>query len=174
MSTSSISPSTRNGPSFRTIILVEAIHPPYLDSHCCSPGLSFEEASEGSDPVFFSFLILGHAGIDFVGPCQNPALEVQEFFEAGFLQKLNGVSRAFAAAAMDDHLSRTIQFVHAPREFPERNQFSIQVANLIFMRFAHIEYENIVTAILPRFQILCSNFRNAICHRGSLLTATPA
>src|SRR5260370_1989626 len=139
MSTSSISPSTRNGPSLRTIILVEAIHPPYLDSHCCSPGLILR-ANEGSDPEVFSFLILGHTGVDFVGPCQNPALEVQEFFEAGFLQKLNGVSRAFAAAAIDDHLSRTLQFAHAPWEFPEPNQFSIQVANLIFMRIANIEY----------------------------------
>src|ERR1700736_1977290 len=103
MSTISNSPSTRNGPSFRTMILVGGILPPWL--------ISWDQL----------VLILRHSGVYFIRPCQYAALEVQKFPEACFLQKLDRIGRALSAAAMDDHLSRTIEFVHAPGEFSERN-----------------------------------------------------
>ena len=50
--------------------------------------------------IFGCILILGHRGVDFVCPGQNPSLKVQEFLESGCLQKLDGISGALAAARL--------------------------------------------------------------------------
>ena len=101
-------------------------------------------------PIFGS--ILRNAGIDFVGPGEDSAFEVQDFAEAGFAQEIDGFGGALAAAAMRYDFARSVEFVHAARKFAERDQFPVEIADLIFVRFAHVENEKIVAFVEPRFQ----------------------
>ena len=54
---------------------------------------------------------------------------------------------------MRHDFARAIELVHPPREFAERDQMPVDVADLIFVRLAHIENVDIVAAIEPRFQL---------------------
>src|SRR5215813_10054181 len=50
--------------------------------------------------------------------------------------------------------------MNATRQFAERNQMSIQIADLKLVRFAHIENKKIVAPVQTRFQFARSDFRN--------------
>jgi hypothetical protein len=85
--------------------------------------------------------ILGYGGIYSVGPRQNAALEIKYLTEAGFSQKVDGFCGALAAAAVSHDFSRRVEFMDAAREFTERDQVSVEIADLKFVRLAHVEDE---------------------------------
>src|ERR1700751_604652 len=85
--------------------------------------------------------ILRHAGVDFVGPSEDTALQIQNLAEARFAQEIDSFGGALAAAAMRHDLSRRVEFMDAARQFTERNQLSVEIADLVFVRLAHIENE---------------------------------
>src|ERR1700722_2288330 len=98
--------------------------------------------------------IFRNAGIDFVGPGENSALQVEDFFESGFAQEVDGFGGALAAAAMRDDFARSVELMHAPRNFAERNQFPVEIADLIFVRFAHVENKKIIAFVETSLQLL--------------------
>src|SRR6476661_5295920 len=55
-------------------------------------------------------LILRHGCIDLVGPRKDAAGQVMDFAEAGLLQEVDGLCRAFSAAAMGHDFAGRIQF----------------------------------------------------------------
>jgi hypothetical protein len=91
--------------------------------------------------------VFGHGRIDFIRPCEDAALEIENFAEPGFAQEINGFRGALSAAAMRDDFPRRVQFVNAARQFTERDQVALQIANLKFVRLAHVQDEQIVSAI---------------------------
>src|SRR6266403_4645634 len=62
----------------------------------------------------------------------------------------------------------------APRKFPEREEMSLQIADLVFVRLAHIENEQIISAIEPGLQFARSNLRHLYGGTGSFFAAHTA
>ena len=97
--------------------------------------------------------VFGHGRIDFIRPREDAAFEIENFAEAGFAQEIDGFRGALSAAAMRDDFTRRVQFVNATRQFTEWNQMSLQIANLKFVRLAHIEDEKIISTIETRLSV---------------------
>ena len=66
-------------------------------------------------------LITRDAGIHFRGPSENAAMQIIDFSETRLAQEVYGLRRTLAAAAMGDDFVRGIEFMHAARQFSERN-----------------------------------------------------
>src|SRR6266403_2966854 len=62
----------------------------------------------------------------------------------------------------------------APRKFPEREEMSLQIADLIFVRLADIENEQIIPAIEAGLEFARSNFRHLHGGDGSFFAAHAA
>src|ERR1700722_17853254 len=118
--------------------------------------------------------ILRNTGIDFVGPGEDTALQIQNLAEARFAQEIDSFGGALAAAAMRHDLSRRVEFMDAARQFPERNQLSVEIADLVFVRLAHIENEEIVAFIEPRLQFLWRDLWNRQIRRRGFFPAHAA
>src|SRR5258706_16015740 len=62
----------------------------------------------------------------------------------------------------------------APRKFPEREEMSLQIADLIFVRLADIENEKIIPAIEAGLEVARGNFRQLHGGAGSFFAAHAA
>jgi hypothetical protein len=87
--------------------------------------------------------------INFVGPRQDSALQVKDFAESGFAKEIHGFRGALSAPAMRYDFPRRIQFMHAPRQFAERDEMPLEIADLVFVRLAHIQDKYVVSMIQP-------------------------
>src|SRR5258708_8057892 len=94
-----------------------------------------------------------------VGPGEEGGSQIDGFSGARVSQKVHGFGGALAAAAMRHNFPRGIEFVDAPRQFPEGEKMSPQIADLVFVRLAHIENEKIIAAIEAGPEFARSNFR---------------
>src|SRR5579883_465795 len=88
-------------------------------------------------------------------PRQDSPAQIMNFAEARLAEEVHRFCRALAAAAMRHDLVRGIQFVHPPRQFTERNQMTIEIANLVFMRLAHIQDVKVVAVPLGELPRTC-------------------
>src|SRR4029077_1048625 len=112
--------------------------------------------------------------IHLVGPGKDTTFKVENFAKARLAQKFHGLRGALAAAAMRHDLSGAIEFAHTTREIAERNQMAAEVADLIFVRLAHVKDEEIISAIEPGLQFACRNFRDGCLRRGSFFATNTA
>src|SRR5580704_18401148 len=110
--------------------------------------------------AIYCFLVLGNRRVNFVGPRKDTTLQVQYLAKACALQKFNRFGRALAAAAMRHNLSRTVEFAGAFGKITERNQVSAEIANLIFVRLAHVENVQIVAAVETGLQFARGDLRH--------------
>jgi len=78
-------------------------------------------------------LIARNGWIHFRGPGENPAVQIMDFSETCFAQEVHRLRRTLAAAAVGNDFVGGIEFVHAPWKFPQRDEMSIQIANLVFV-----------------------------------------
>src|SRR5690242_15088330 len=69
---------------------------------------------------------------------------------------------------MSDDLTTRIQFIHAFRQIAERNQVSIEIADLIFMRLANIEDVDVLSGIQTALQFFGLNLRRSGAYRSFL------
>ena len=74
---------------------------------------------------------------------------------------------------MGHNLAAGIQFVNTLGQLSERNQIAIDVADLVFMRLANVEHEQVFAGIKPTLQFFYLNFRNC-CFHWFLLTTDSA
>src|SRR5262249_2478107 len=118
--------------------------------------------------------VFWHRWVDFVGPGENSAFEVVNFAEAGFLEEIDGLGRALAAAAMGHDFAGRIEFMHAARQLAEWDQLPLQIADLIFMWFADIENEEIVATIKAHFQFARGDFWYLQIRGGCFFAANAA
>lgn len=105
----------------RTVIADSDFRRWHLSSHMPGSPPRPDRGVQRKSGARIFLLILRHPRIDFIRPRQDAALQVPQLLEAGCLQEMDGVSRAFPAAAVHNHLDGTVEFVDPAREFPERN-----------------------------------------------------
>jgi hypothetical protein len=55
---------------------------------------------------------------------------------------------------MDDDLAAGVEFAEAFGQFVHRNQVSAEVADLVLVRLAHLEHEQVIAGIEPPLQFL--------------------
>ena len=151
-STTSKSPSTRIEPSVRTVIFVAAIQ---------SSGKSWLNRRLNAFPTWSTrgqyFGTLGSTSSDHA---RIPPFRFDILRKPAPAQKFHRFGGPLSAAAVRDDLARAVELVHAPRQFAERNQVPVDIADLIFVRLAHVQNVDIVAAIEPRLQLRRRNFRN--------------
>src|SRR5208282_1438628 len=75
---------------------------------------------------------------------------------------------------MRDNFARAVELIHAARKVSERNQVPAEIANLILVRLANVEDEEVVSAIEPRLQVSRSNLGHGGLRRGSFFAADAA
>src|ERR1700730_3251959 len=61
---------------------------------------------------------------------------------------------------MNNDFERGVQFVHAKRQIDKRNQVSLEIADLKFVRLADVQDKKIVAAIQARLQLARRDLRN--------------
>src|SRR5271170_5865608 len=92
-----------------------------------------------------------------------------DLLESCLLQEGHSLRAPNAGAAMGDDLATGIEFVHAVRQISQRNQVSIDVADLVFMRLAHVEHEKVLARVQTALELFNLDFGNA-CFHWFLLT----
>src|SRR5579863_337175 len=98
-------------------------------------------------------------------------------FESCLLQEIHRLGATHTGPAMSDDLTAGIELIYTPRQIAQRNQVSPDVTDLIFVRFAHIEHEDVFVRVQTTFQLFNLDFRNSAGHRLLLaffLTPNPA
>ena len=69
---------------------------------------------------------------------------------------------------------RRIQLMHAPRQLAERNEVPLEIADLVFVRLAHIQDKYVVSMIQPRLQLARRDLRHLHRRPGSFFAAHAA
>src|SRR5580658_1180395 len=153
-------------PSLRTVIFVAAMQ---------SSGRTCDYASR-TGRVNRSVLrsVLWHRRIHFIGPGENTTFQARYLSEARASEEFHGLRRTLSALAMRDDLARAVEFMHALRQLAQRDQMSVDVADLIFVRLAHVKHVNVVTLVEPRFQLGGGDFRYVRHSSGGLLAPDAA
>src|SRR3989442_9550421 len=118
--------------------------------------------------------VLWNGRIHFVGPREDSALEIENLPEAHFTKEIHGFRGALSAPAMRHDFARRIQLMHAPRQLAERNEVPLEIADLVFVRLAHIQDKQIVSMIQPRLKLMRRNLRHLHRWAGSFFAAHPA
>ena len=142
-STSSMAPSgasTARGPFGRTVIFSLS----HRRLQNCTPKLIFLNISAPTDRLHPT--------------SQYAAFQIPDLAESGLAQKIHSIGGALAASAMRHDFTRAIQFAHALRQIAERNQIAIEIADLIFVRLAHVEDKQIVAAVQALLQFSRASF----------------
>src|SRR6266513_1822995 len=112
--------------------------------------------------------------INLVGPRKDAALQVKDFAETRLTQEVHGLRGTLPAAAMRDNFLRRIEFMYAPGQLPERKQMSLEITELVLVRLAHIENEQIISTIEPGFELARSDLRHLHGRAGSFFAAYSA
>src|SRR5260370_12270259 len=87
--------------------------------------------------------VLRHLRIDALRPSRNPARQITNFGEAGLLQERNCFRAASAHLAMGHDLAARVEFAHSLWKIAEPNEIPLHVADLVFVRFAHVENKDV-------------------------------
>jgi len=112
--------------------------------------------------------------VDFGGPGEDTAAKIRNLAETGLAEEVDGLRGTLAALAVRNDFARGIEFMNAARELAERDQVSVQIADLIFVGLADIQDEDIVSAIEPFLQFAGSNFRDVEIGLGFFFAANAA
>src|SRR5579862_7344893 len=109
--------------------------------------------------------VLRHLRIHALRPRSNPARKIVNLAKSSLLQEGDGLRATPAHFAVDHNFAARIEFVDALRKIVEGNQMSAEIADLIFVRLAHVENEEILFCIETALQLFDLNFRNSVGHR---------
>src|SRR5271166_3561975 len=101
--------------------------------------------------------VLRQLGVDALGPSVDAAYQVVHVGEALLLEEVDGLGAAAAHLAVDNDLARSIEFADALRQVFQRDEMSAEVADLVFVRIADVEDEEVVTAVEALFQFFRSH-----------------
>ena len=64
---------------------------------------------------------------------------------------------ALRLVAMDDDLAAGVELADALGQVIQRDKVSAEVADLVFVRLAHLEYEQVIAGVEPPLQFLGSH-----------------
>ena len=88
-----------------------------------------------------------HLRVDLVGPGENAAGEIFHFGVALLREELGDALAAAAGAALHDDLAVAVDLGETLRHLALRNERAADVGDLIFVRLANVEDENIFARI---------------------------
>src|ERR1700719_1440256 len=110
---------------------------------------------------------LWHRRIDLFRPSQNAAGEVRNICESSLLEGQRGLLAAYASFAVDDDFAVLLvcQLGGAALNVTDRNQRRTEIRDLMLMRLADVEDEDVFLGIQLPFQLLHGDLRNAVDHR---------
>ena len=103
--------------------------------------------------------ILRHLGVNSIGPGENSARQVVDSLESSLAQEVHGLGATNTTAAMGHNFLAGVEFVYAVGEIAQWNQVPAEIADLVFVRLADVEYEYIVTAVEALLQFFHLHFR---------------
>src|SRR3989442_14919943 len=81
--------------------------------------------------------ILRHLRINLIRPSQNPARQVMHLLETRLPQESNCLAASNARPAVRDDFAARVKLMDSFRQIPERDEISVEIADLVFVRFAH-------------------------------------
>src|SRR3984957_20128451 len=112
--------------------------------------------------------VLWHRRIDLFRPSQNAAGEVRNIRESSLLEGQRGLLAAYASFAVDDDFAVLFvcQLGGAALNVTDRNQRRTEIRDLMLMRLAGVEDEDVFLRIQLPFQLLHGDLRNAVDHRA--------
>ena len=105
-----------------------------------------------------------HGRIDFCRPRQDAAAKIQNLAEARLPHEIDGLCGTLSGAAVRHDLVGRIEFVDPARQFPDRNEVTFQIANLVFVGFADVENEELIALIEALLQFPRGNFGHIQIH----------
>src|SRR5580692_11345062 len=108
-----------------------------------------------------------HRRIDLFRPSQNAAGEVRNIRESSLLEGQRRLLAAYASFAVDDDFAVLLvcQLGGVALNVTDRNQRRTEIRDLMLMRLADVEDEDIFLRIQLPFQLLHGDLRNAVDHR---------
>lgn len=101
-------------------------------------------------------------------------MQVVHLPEARLAQEIHRPSGTLAGLAMNYNLAGGIEFVNATGQLAKGHQMPFEIANLVFVRFAHIQNENVIALVQAFFQIARRNLGNVQIGFRLLFTANAA
>src|SRR5215467_6897214 len=102
--------------------------------------------------------------IDIRCPACDTACKIDHILETALLQQFRGALAASTGLAVNDNFTIAIEFVEAVGQIAERDQRSADVDDLIFVRFAYVEDEDIFSGIKASLQFKWGNLRDSVLH----------
>src|SRR5205823_319059 len=109
--------------------------------------------------------VLRHLGVNAVGPGEDAARQVAGFSEASLAEEVHSFGAAHAGAAMHNHVAAGVELVYALGQITQRNHVAADVADLVFVRLAHIKHEHIIARIPPPVQLFDADLRYGLRRR---------
>src|SRR5512146_943100 len=97
--------------------------------------------------LYFWWSVSRDGRINLLRPSENSARKVFYPSETGFLEEIDGLCAAYATFAVSDDFAARVEFVDTLGQIAERDQVAAEVADLVFMRLADIEHEDVVAGI---------------------------
>src|SRR5579883_200044 len=113
-------------------------------------------------------LVLRQFRIDVRCPGRDAACKIDHVFESVLRQKLGCALTTSAALAVDNDLAARIKLAETVRQVTERDQRRANVDDLVFVRLAHVEDEDVLAGIETALQLNRGDLRNSILHSGLL------
>src|SRR3984893_18481610 len=100
-------------------------------------------------------------------PSQNAAGEVRNIRESSLLEGQRGLLAAYASFAVDDDFAVLLvcQLRGAALNVTDRNQRRAEIRDLMLMRLADVEDEDVFLRFQLPFQLLHGDLRNVVDHR---------
>src|SRR3954452_18363000 len=117
--------------------------------------------------------VLRHLRIHPVRPSRDPARQVVHLAESCLLQEGHRLGTASAHLAVHDYLAAGVQFIYALRQIIQGDQIATDVADLVLVRLAHIEHEQILFRVQTPLQIFHLYLGNSAAY-GLLLSSNAA
>src|SRR5260370_12669839 len=102
--------------------------------------------------------VLWNGRINLIGPSEDAAFQVENLAKARLSQEVHGFGGTLSAAAVRDDLAARIESVDPPSERPKWKQMPLEVTDLVFVELAHIEHEEIISAVEPGLEVARGDF----------------
>src|SRR5260370_14468530 len=118
--------------------------------------------------------VLWNGRINLIGPSEDAAFQVENLAKARLSQEVHGFGGTLSAATMRDDFAGRIEFVDATRQLPKREEMPFEIADLVFVGLAHVENEEIISAVEPGLEFARGDFRHLHGRAGSFFAAHAA
>lgn len=104
-----------------------------------------------------SVSIARHLGINLARPLVDPTHQIQNPFKSLILKKLNGKGAAIAVMAIHYDFAAPVEFIELGLKLTKRHKMTIEIGNLVFVRFTNIQKEDFLSLPKPTLEMMNRN-----------------